>query len=94
MRTFIVSDYEATTVKIREILLREGWDCPAANVLSPELAVQRLAKARADMVLAVLEPDRERASPVLRELRSNISALAGRRTCRVEAHFASAPRWG
>jgi pilus assembly protein CpaE len=73
MRIYIVSDYEAITVKIREVLLREGWDCPATQVLSLELAGPHLAKARADMVLAVLEPDHERALPVLRQLRSTTS---------------------
>ena len=73
MRTYIVSDSEAFTAKIREVLLREGWDCPAAHVLSVDLAVQHLRKARVDMVLAALEPDHERALPVLRQLRGAVS---------------------
>jgi pilus assembly protein CpaE len=70
MRAFIVGDYEPLTVKTQEVLLREGWDCPAAHVLSLDLAAQHLAKARAEMVLAVLQPDPERALPVLRRLRT------------------------
>jgi pilus assembly protein CpaE len=72
MRSFIVSDYEPVTVKIREVLLREGWDCPASHMLSLDLAVQHLSKVRADMVLAVLEPDHERGLPVLRQLRNTV----------------------
>jgi pilus assembly protein CpaE len=74
MRVFIVSDFEPITVKAREVLLREGWDCPAAHVLSFDLAVQHLAIVRPEMILTVLRPDTEQGLQVLRQLRSVASA--------------------
>ena len=74
MRVFIVSDFEPTTVKAREVLLREGWDCPAAHVLALDLAVQHLANARPEIIIVVLRPDTEYALQVLRQLRSIASA--------------------
>jgi pilus assembly protein CpaE len=70
MRAFVVSDLEPITVKVREVLLRKGWDCPAAHVLSLELAARHLASARPETVLVVLEPDTTRALGVIRLLRS------------------------
>ena len=72
MRAYVVSDYEPLTIKVREILLREGWDCPAAHVLALDLAAEQLANSRADLVVAVLQPEPEGALPLLRRLRSVI----------------------
>jgi pilus assembly protein CpaE len=72
MRAFVVSNLEALTVKVREILLREGWDCPAAHVLALDLAAQHLTNDRPDIVVVVLGPDPERALGVLR------SSIVGR----------------
>jgi pilus assembly protein CpaE len=74
MQAFIVSDHEPLTIRIREVLLREGWDCPAAHMLSFDLAEQHLANAHPDLVVAVLGADMERALLVLRHLRGVVSA--------------------
>jgi pilus assembly protein CpaE len=69
MRAIIASDYEPISSKVREIFLREGWDCPATHVLTLDLAAEQLASARPDLVVAVLQPDPERSLPLLRQLR-------------------------
>ena len=69
MRAFIVSDHEPTTGRVRQALLREGLDCPAAHVLAPGLAAERLTRARAELVVLVLAPDPERALAVLPGIR-------------------------
>jgi pilus assembly protein CpaE len=74
MRAFIVSDHEATTVKVRQALLAEGVDCPAAQVISPSLAANHLASAQPDLVVVVLLPDPERALAVLPVLRHQAHA--------------------
>jgi pilus assembly protein CpaE len=74
MHAFIVSDHELTSVKVREVLLHQGVDCPASSVLSLELAVQKLAGARPNIVVVVLFPDFEHGLSVLRHLRGTVHA--------------------
>jgi pilus assembly protein CpaE len=73
MRAFIASDYEPLTIQVREILLREGWDCPASHVLALDLAAEKLAHARPDLILAILRPNPERSLLFLRQLRNGIT---------------------
>jgi pilus assembly protein CpaE len=68
MHALIVSDHERTSLKAREVLLREGLDCPAASVLSLELAVQQLGGVRPDVIVVVLSPAVQPALAVLRQL--------------------------
>src|SRR5262249_48881160 len=70
MRAFIASDYEPITIKVREVLLREGWDCPATHVLTLELAAEQLPNARPELVVAVLRADAERSLQLLRQIRT------------------------
>src|SRR5437762_1832499 len=73
MRAFIASDYEPITIRVREVFLREGWECPAAHVLALDLAAEQLANARPDVVVAVLQPDLERSLLLLRQLRNGMT---------------------
>jgi DNA-binding response OmpR family regulator len=68
MLVYLISDHEANGGEVRKILLREGWDCPASHVLTLDLAAPRLASARADLVVVVLDPDPEHALKVLADL--------------------------
>ncbi len=68
MHAFIVSDHEPTSTQVREVLLREGLDCPASHVLALDQAVEKLGGAQADVVVMVLSPAVERALGVLRQL--------------------------
>src|SRR5438876_3111497 len=74
MHAFIVSDHELTSIKVREVLLHHGLDCPASSVLSLALAVQKLAGARPDIVVLVLSPEVENGLSVLRHLRGTVHA--------------------
>src|SRR5436305_9313495 len=74
MQSFIVSDHELTSIKVREVLLHHGLDCPASSILSLELAVQKLAGARPDVVVIVLSPAVEYGLSVLRHLRGSVYA--------------------
>ena len=72
MHAFIVSNYEPTSIKVREVLLHQGLDCPASNMLSLELAERKLAGTRADVVVIVLSPEVEQGLSVLRHLRGTV----------------------
>src|SRR5262245_21240953 len=69
MRVFIISDHEPTSAKVRQVLLREGLDCPAGHVVSLDLAAHHLAQHRPDLAVMVLPPDLEHALAVLGNLR-------------------------
>lgn len=68
MEIFLISDHELTGSRVREVLLKEGVNLPVAHVVSLDLAAQRLAKARPDLLFVVLEPDPDRALATLATL--------------------------
>jgi pilus assembly protein CpaE len=70
MQAFLVSDQESQSIKVRQLLLRTGADCPAARVLSLDLAAAHLTMERPDLVVIVLSPDPEKALNVLAEVRA------------------------
>jgi pilus assembly protein CpaE len=65
MQAFIVSDHEPSSARVREVLLRQGLDCPAGHLLSLDLAAEHLTRASADLVVLVLSPDPERGLAAL-----------------------------
>jgi pilus assembly protein CpaE len=69
MQAFIVSDHESTSARVRQILLRQGYDCPSGHLLSLDLAAEHLARASADLVVLVLSPDPARGLAALAGLR-------------------------
>src|SRR4051794_2486265 len=73
MQAFIVSDHEAISGRVRQVLLFNGLDCPAANVVTVEDAAGggRLAQGRPGPVVLVLGQDPERALNLLAELRQD-----------------------
>jgi pilus assembly protein CpaE len=68
MKAFVISDHEPTTRRIREALLRNGHDCPAANVLTLGQAADRLAHAQPELVILALGPHPELAQEVLAQI--------------------------
>ncbi|HZT80427.1 MAG TPA: hypothetical protein VFA26_09400 [Gemmataceae bacterium] len=69
MRAFIVSNHEATGLKARQALLHGGLDCPAAHVVTLDLAAHHLAQGKAEVAVLLLRPDVEKALAVLGDLR-------------------------
>ena len=69
MQALIMSDHEAIAGRVRQVLLFEGLDCPAACFAPNDNAAQHLAKAQPDLVVMVLGPHTEHALEVLGELR-------------------------
>src|SRR3954469_17862749 len=68
MEIFLINDHETTGTKVREVLLKEGLNLPISHVVSLDLATQRLANARPDLLFVVLQPDPERALAALAKL--------------------------
>jgi pilus assembly protein CpaE len=68
MKACVVSDFEPTTRRVREALLRAGYDCPSGNLLSPDGAADRLTQARPDLLVIALNPDPERALGLLAQV--------------------------
>src|SRR5262249_54899068 len=71
MKAFIASNHEPTTVKVRQLLLGEGQDCPAGHVVTLDLAAIQLSHLQPapDLLIVVLSPDTPRALTVLTALR-------------------------
>jgi pilus assembly protein CpaE len=65
MQAYIVSNLSTATNSIREVLVREGHDCPANHLLSLEDAANRLAQSSPEMILVVLSPDADAALAAL-----------------------------
>jgi len=74
MQAYLVSDHESLGAKVRQVLVRHGHDCPAARVLSLDLAAAHLTMERPDLIVIVLAPHPERALGVLADLRSVLAA--------------------
>jgi pilus assembly protein CpaE len=69
MLAYIVSDHEQITAKVRQVLLRAGQNCPAANVILLGLAAEQLTLALPELVVVVLSPNPEQGLAVLDDVR-------------------------
>jgi pilus assembly protein CpaE len=58
---FLISDGEAPSLRVREILRSHGEDVPASRVLPLDQAAGKLARESPDIVIVILPPDPERA---------------------------------
>jgi pilus assembly protein CpaE len=65
MQAFVASDHERTSARIRQVLLREGYDCPAGNVRTLGLLGEPPTPAATDVLVVALSPDPERALAAL-----------------------------
>ena len=68
MDIYLISDHDSTGAKVREVLLKEGLNLPVSHVVTIDLAAQRLAKTRPDLLFVVLQPDPEHALAMLAKL--------------------------
>lgn len=70
MGTFIASDHEPSTLRIRELLMRDGLNCPTSRVETLESAAGIVTNLRAELIVVVMAPDPERGMVALRRLRA------------------------
>ena len=68
MKASIVSDHESIGNRVRQVLLFEGLDCQATQVVSLDLAAEHLARRQPDLLVLVLGTDPERALTVMGEV--------------------------
>jgi pilus assembly protein CpaE len=68
MRVLIVSDHDPTSAKVRQIVLREGQDCSAGNVVSFDQAVDKAAQSHPDLIVLSLAGAPDRAMKALADL--------------------------
>jgi pilus assembly protein CpaE len=57
MNVFLISEDESIADSIRQILMREGVDCPISSQISFGQATRRLSTVAADLIVAVLPDD-------------------------------------
>jgi pilus assembly protein CpaE len=69
MPTCILSDDETTGGRVRQVLLFEGLNCQASNVVPLHLAALHLAKGPYKVIVLVLPHDTERGLDLLGDLR-------------------------
>src|SRR4051812_45115463 len=74
MHAFLVSDDEPTAARARQVLLRAGLECPAANVVPLDMAAYHLMHAKPELVVMVLAGDEARGLTVLEDLRGRTQA--------------------
>ncbi len=65
MQVLLSGDHETIVADVRRVLLREGLECPAAQVLPLAAMVEGLGKFHPDLLLLVLSPDPDRALSIL-----------------------------
>jgi pilus assembly protein CpaE len=68
MRIFIVSDNAPISMRVRQVLLSRGEDCPAGHLVPLDQVVPRLGRTPADLLVLVMPHDPERALAALAEL--------------------------
>jgi pilus assembly protein CpaE len=69
MQAFIVSDQEAISLKIRQILLREGHDCEAAHVVALDRALDHLVQFQPQLIALAISPHADSGLDVLSQVR-------------------------
>ncbi len=62
---FLATDDEKQAAVVRKVLLREGLDCPVANVVRVDLAAQLLPRTPVDLIVVDLPDDYESSLRVL-----------------------------
>lgn len=72
MRVCIVSNEDRISAAVRQILLRQGFDCPAAHIYRLELLPEKRADQLFDVAIVILSPEPERAIGLFTELRMRV----------------------
>lgn len=74
MQTFVVSDNDAISAQVREVLLKGGHDCPDSHVVP--LGSGASVVAQAELTVLVMSPDPERALSALREMSNALGGIS------------------
>jgi pilus assembly protein CpaE len=68
MQALIMGDHEAITGRVRQVLLFDGLECPAADFSPNDLAAGQRAQKQPDLIVMVLGTDTEHGFAMLAEL--------------------------
>jgi pilus assembly protein CpaE len=82
MRALLAGNSEVILAQIRQVLLREGADCPASQVVRLDKAAERSAQLQQDLLVVVLPEDAESAVLAL-DLLESLPRHPGSRTLAV-----------
>jgi pilus assembly protein CpaE len=74
MNTYVVSDNEAVSAKIREVLLKGGHDCPDSHVVP--LGAGPSIVGQSELTVVVMSPDPERGLVALREMATALGGIS------------------
>lgn len=74
MQTFVVSDNQPLSIKVRRVLLQCGHDCPDSHVVS--LSAGSTIVASAELTVLVMSPDPERGLVALRDMSSALGGIS------------------
>jgi len=74
MQTYVVSDNEQLSAKVRKVLLRAGHDCPDSHVVA--LARGATIVAPSELTILVMSPDPERAIATLGEMSTALGGIS------------------
>ncbi len=73
MQALVAGEQEAIAARVRQVLLREGHDCPVSHVVRLGLAADRLAQLKIELAVVNLSPDPERGLAVVSAIRGKVS---------------------
>jgi pilus assembly protein CpaE len=76
MKALLAGDHDAILAQIRQVLLRDGEECPASHVVRLAQAVDRVAQLQPELVVVVLPDDPEKALQAL-DLLENLPRHSG-----------------
>jgi pilus assembly protein CpaE len=79
MKALLAGDQDAILAQIRQVLLRDGQDCPASHLVSLENAAERVAQIQPELVVVLLPQNPEQALNALDLLESMPRHLGERR---------------
>jgi pilus assembly protein CpaE len=82
MKALLAGNHEAVLAQIRQVLLREGADCPASHIVRLDQAAERSAHLQPELTVVVLPEDPENAVMAL-DLLENLPRHPGSRTLAV-----------
>ena len=69
MKTFVVGDNESTMSRVRQELLRQGYECPISNALSFDIATRQLSEFNPDLTVLVISNDPRVAMELMSHVR-------------------------
>src|SRR5262249_27835940 len=71
MRAFVLGEDQSITLRIREILLRVPFDCPAAHLMSLDAADRGVVQSRPELIVLSFSPEPQRGLETLVKVRAS-----------------------